>query len=207
MSEPGFDAIVLAGGRGSRLGGVDKAGLEVAGARLVDRAVLAARAGGARRVIVSGPAHAGALADRTVREEPPFSGPLAALAAGLPETAAPWLLLLACDLVHPSVTVGRLKTVLRDLAATESSASSDGAVLVDSSGHPQWLSACVRASSLRSAVASVLDAGGSLADRPVRSVLGRLALRRIPAEDALVADIDTPEQLADARSASGKDAR
>ncbi|MCB1273579.1 MAG: NTP transferase domain-containing protein, partial [Leucobacter sp.] len=69
-----FDAIVLAGGRGSRLGAVDKAALELRERRLVDRAVAACRAAGAARVIVVGPPHSGADADVVVREDPPFSG-------------------------------------------------------------------------------------------------------------------------------------
>lgn len=78
-----FDAIVLAGGRGSRLGGVDKAALELGGERLVARVVAATREAGADRVVVVGPGSA-AVPDATlVREDPPFSGPLPALAAGL----------------------------------------------------------------------------------------------------------------------------
>ena len=53
-----MDAVVLAGGRGSRLGGVDKAGIVLNGERLVDRAVAAARANGAERVVIVGPGSA-----------------------------------------------------------------------------------------------------------------------------------------------------
>lgn len=47
-----FDAIILAGGRGSRLGGVDKGALPVGGRALLDRVLDAARA--AERVVVVG---------------------------------------------------------------------------------------------------------------------------------------------------------
>ncbi|MDP9398746.1 MAG: NTP transferase domain-containing protein, partial [Actinomycetota bacterium] len=50
---PPYDAVVLAGGRARRLGGVDKPGLEVAGRSLLDR-VLAACAG-AGRTVIAGP--------------------------------------------------------------------------------------------------------------------------------------------------------
>lgn len=79
-------AIILAGGGGTRIGGADKAAIEVAGATLLDRAVRAGAAAGVRRpVIVVGPARELAEADlvRFAREEPPSGGPVAALYAGL----------------------------------------------------------------------------------------------------------------------------
>ena len=89
-----FDAIVLAGGRGSRLGGVSKPGVTVGGRRLLDIALAAVAS--ARQVVVVGdlPVPDGV---RLTREDPPFGGPVAGVAAGfefLPEHA-PWTLLLA----------------------------------------------------------------------------------------------------------------
>ncbi|WP_291056824.1 NTP transferase domain-containing protein [Herbiconiux sp.] len=96
-----LDAIVLAGGRSSRLGGEPKQHLIVDGRSLLHRTLDAAREAGAQRVVVVGePALAaeiaGALAgtgtgtgaDRgasieVVREEPAFGGPVAAIAAGV----------------------------------------------------------------------------------------------------------------------------
>uniref|UniRef100_UPI001296F0A6 NTP transferase domain-containing protein n=1 Tax=Cumulibacter manganitolerans TaxID=1884992 RepID=UPI001296F0A6 len=95
-----YDAIILAGGRGSRLGGVDKAQVDLAGAPLIDRPLAACAT--ARRVVVVGPPSAvahlrgsqeryapdsvtGSPADRVqvTREQPPGGGPAAATAAGL----------------------------------------------------------------------------------------------------------------------------
>ncbi|QYM76670.1 NTP transferase domain-containing protein [Leucobacter luti] len=67
-----LDAILFAGGRGSRLGGVDKAELRLGGARLVDRVVAGARAAGAHRIVVVGPAHVVPAGCRAAREDPPF---------------------------------------------------------------------------------------------------------------------------------------
>ncbi|MEU4744233.1 NTP transferase domain-containing protein, partial [Actinosynnema sp. NPDC023658] len=50
---PSWAAVVLAGGRGSRLGGVDKASLVVDGRTLLDHVLDAVAA--ARQVIVVGP--------------------------------------------------------------------------------------------------------------------------------------------------------
>ena len=86
-TEDAWDAIVLAGGRARRLGGVDKAALEIGDRSLLGIA-LAACAGARYRVVV-GPQR---LTDEPVRwalESPAGSGPLAALGAGL--AAATWL--------------------------------------------------------------------------------------------------------------------
>src|SRR5690606_31507137 len=123
-SSQSFDAVILAGGRGSRLGGRDKATIELSGERLVDRAVAAARAAGALRIIVVGSPEAGALADVVVREDPPFSGPLAALQAALPEVVAPWFSLLSCDLRSPAWVMEQLRTA-------RTATTADGVILID----------------------------------------------------------------------------
>ena len=82
-----FDAIILAGGRSSRLGGVPKSGLIFDGATLLERSLRAADAAG--RIVVVGP-DPGDLPDGVLscREDPPFAGPAAAIAAGLGALAA-----------------------------------------------------------------------------------------------------------------------
>ncbi|WP_460750573.1 NTP transferase domain-containing protein, partial [Myceligenerans cantabricum] len=83
------DAIVLAGGRASRLDGAAKPALVSDGVPLLHLALDAA--GGARRTAVVGPDDLAApiaahpTAHRTVltREDPPFGGPAAAIAAAL----------------------------------------------------------------------------------------------------------------------------
>ena len=74
-----YDVVVLTGGRGSRLGGVDKAGLAVGGVAIGAR-VLAAVPDAGRSVVVGEPVPG---ADVVVREEPVGGGPVAGLAAGL----------------------------------------------------------------------------------------------------------------------------
>ena len=102
-----FDAIILAGGRSSRLGGVPKSGLVYDGATLLERSLRAAGAAG--RTVVVGPDPGGLPGGvLTCREEPPFAGPAAAIAAGLAAlaadhasrhaAAAPYTLVLACDM-------------------------------------------------------------------------------------------------------------
>lgn len=188
-------ALVFAGGRGSRLGGRDKAELTLAGERLVDRAVAAARGAGADPVVVVGPATAVTPGCLAAREEPPFGGPLAALAAGLralpsaPEPAE-WALLLSCDLVSPGGAVSRL------IAAPEAP-SDDAVVLRDPDGRAQWLAGRYRLARLADAVDAL---GGAVDGAPLRRALDGLAIRFVDAPAADTADIDTPEDLARARA-------
>lgn len=182
-------AIVLAGGRGSRLGGVDKAAQLLAGERLVDRTVAAARAAGATRVVVVGPESAGATADAVVRERPEYGGPLAALAAGVAAVDETWLWVLACDLEHPELVCTAL--------ARAAPYAADGVLLVDDDGRAQWLAGCYR----RAAVASVCDElGARVHGAPVRRALSGLELRRAAISNEIAADIDTADDLAEARA-------
>src|SRR4051794_27690959 len=75
-----FDAIVGAGGRGTRLGGVDKASLDVAGRSLLERVLDAVAA--ARTVVVVGDERPTGRPVRWTREQPAYGGPVAAAYAG-----------------------------------------------------------------------------------------------------------------------------
>ena len=93
------DAVILMGGRATRLGGAAKGDLRVEGRTLLERVVAAAEV--ARDRVVVGEAGESVLPPevRVVREEPPFGGPAAAVAAGVHELAddADAVLLLAGD--------------------------------------------------------------------------------------------------------------
>ncbi|MES2867290.1 MAG: NTP transferase domain-containing protein, partial [Actinomycetota bacterium] len=80
MNAPATPTIVLGGGRSARLGGVDKSAVEVDGIALIDHVYAAIR--GCRPVIAVGPDGIGRHGVRVVREDPPFGGPAAAVAAG-----------------------------------------------------------------------------------------------------------------------------
>jgi len=160
-------AVVLAGGRGARMGGVDKPRLRLGGATLLERAVSAARAAGHDPVVVVGPEVGG--------------GPAAALVAGLAGLTAREVLVLAGDLVRPDA-------VLRLLAGAMP--GRDGAVLIDSAGREQWLAARLRTEALRAAIARL---PGPVEGAPLRSLLGGLDLARVPADEGVIADVDTWE--------------
>jgi molybdenum cofactor guanylyltransferase len=150
-----FAAVVLSGGAGRRLGGVDKAALEVGGRSMRDRVLAAATAAGAAPCVVVGPAGDLPPGVLTTRESPPGGGPVAAAAAGVAmvpgdvETVA----LLAADL--PLLTPSAL-TTLRDAAST-----ADGALFVDGDGRRQLLCGVWRVSALRRALAALGEPAGA----------------------------------------------
>ncbi|MEP7023252.1 MAG: NTP transferase domain-containing protein [Actinomycetota bacterium] len=154
---PALAAVVLAGGRAARLGGADKPALVVGGQPLLASVVQAAVGAGASQVIIVGPPRpgldAGAAASPAsltwVREDPPGSGPVAALRCGLAGVTAPLTLLLAADL--PFLRARQLTALLQ---ATGEPAPGEGAVLVDDAGWPQWLVGCWVTAALRTGLAS-----------------------------------------------------
>lgn len=81
MTTPFPDAfILLTGGTGRRLGGVDKASIDVGGDTLFDRAVGAALG---RPLVVVGPERNTKRTVTFTREDPPGGGPAAGVAAGV----------------------------------------------------------------------------------------------------------------------------
>ena len=180
MSRTG--AILLAGGAGSRLGGVDKAEVRLDGRTLLDRA-LEALAG--LDVVVVGPPR-DLPGVRVVRETPPRSGPAAAVVAGLAALPdAEEVLLLAVDLP-------RLPEALPLLLAAD--VGPDGVVVVDEDARRQWLLGRYRAEALLAAAGAL----GEPADLPLRALLGGLDLARLRLPSGLELDVDT---VADARRA------
>lgn len=190
------DAVLLAGGRASRLGGIDKTALRVGGVALSDRALIAASA--AARIVLVGlrddrPAPPGVV---LTREYPPFAGPVAAIAAGL--TAMPttpgsdvvpppaWTLVLACDLVDPEPAVAALAR-----AATAVNPAPDGIIAVDEDGRRQPLLALYRTSALRRAIRDAGDPEGM----SMRRLLAPLDLLEVPLPGALCADVDEPDDV------------
>lgn len=163
-----YDAVVLTGGGARRLGGTHKPEVPIGGLPVVER--VAAAVTDAGRLLVVGSDRG--VPDRALvtREEPPGSGPVAAVAAAMSLVTSPWLALLAADLPF----LARTDIIrLRELAAT-----GDGAVMVDRQGREQWLVGVWRTEALRQAVATMRQ--GSLA----RLLRPLLSARHVPATPA-----------------------
>ncbi|HEU5160145.1 MAG TPA: NTP transferase domain-containing protein [Streptosporangiaceae bacterium] len=182
------DAVILAGGAARRLGGADKPGMVVGGRPLI--ATVAAAVPAAGRVVIVGPPRPEVPGAVAVREEPPGSGPVAALRAGLAEVTAPWTVLLAADL--PFLRPAHVAALLTEARASGGRA---GAVLVDEAGRDQWLAGAWRTVRLRTALSGY--AGAAL-----RGLLAPLDPVRVglPAGDRPPwYDCDTTEDLTLAR--------
>lgn len=217
-------AIVLAGGRGSRMGDVDKPTLEVEERTMRASVLLAARSAlgeGAPLVLVGERgADVQSIGAVCVREEPPFSGPVAGLARGLAElerlgSTDEVVLVLGGDMpwLEPRV----LGALVHECA--EAPRKVAGAV--DAGGRRQFLCAAWPRTVLARALSHVAGEGGSLVGASAKSLyraLGELAPEPVlptwldvgtlagasGLAPELVArslsDIDSPEQLEQARS-------
>ncbi|GAA3275196.1 NTP transferase domain-containing protein [Paenarthrobacter aurescens] len=205
-----FNAVILAGGRATRLGGVPKPSLKYDGDTLLSHALQAAR--GASAVVVVGPDTGPEDAEELInsgqadgggqvpgkilraREEPVFAGPAAAIAAGLAELKksgprAPWTLVLACDMPHASRGVDLL------WAALESSPGVEGAMAVSSDGRKQPLLGAYSTAALDREVA-VASAGAGLTNSSVFRLLARLNLLDVEVPAGSTDDVDTWEDAA-----------
>ena len=186
----GYAALVLAGGAGRRLGGVDKSRLPVGGRPMRDR-VLDAVADARPRILVGpGPAPAGVLA---AREEPPGSGPVPATAAGLallgPGVAE--VALLAADL--PLLTAAAV-TALRERLAV---GDCDGVCYRDDRGRRQQLCGVWRVAALRAALDRLRDTVGPQPDRlrdPRGPQLAGASMRALLA-GCRIAELDPPPHV------------
>jgi len=173
----------LAGGRGSRLGGREKGEIRIGGERLIDIVVSGALAAGCGQAVIAG--DIGSACAKTVREDPPFSGPAAGLAAVLPEVNTAWIMLLACDLPHARLLSHLLAESFHHLGP-----GFDG-LLALHEGRVQWLAGIYRKASIESALERIDNPEGA----SMRTLLGGLKLREVQDPEGLSRDIDTPEEL------------
>lgn len=200
-----FNAIVLAGGRSSRLGGTDKASLMFDGGTLLARTLAAVEGAGA--VVVVGPFDPGELPDgvRSAREDPPFSGPAAAIAAGL-DALAPdavrYTAVLACDMPYARTAVQYLLAAAASMAATASAdgsatagpgddgAGADGLMAQDELGKLQPLAAMYKTDALTEAVRSS-RAGVGVTGMSVFRLVASLQVVPVTVAAPATRDVDT----------------
>ena len=171
-----IDALILAGGRSSRLGGSGKQKLRVDGVSLLDATIQAVRRAGARRVVVIGDERRDGVV--TVREDPAFAGPVAAIAAGRRALGddCDAVLVLACDMPGISSALPPLLEAFAD----------DGVIAVDRGRRQQLAFIAAPA-----ALAEALDRLPTVVDAPVRALLDGLDLTEVAVPDGATDDIDT----------------
>ncbi|SOD73666.1 molybdopterin-guanine dinucleotide biosynthesis protein A [Jatrophihabitans sp. GAS493] len=180
-----FDAVLIAGGGGRRLGGVDKPGLQLGDQQLLDR-VLDAAVGAEHRILVAGSDQPSAdRAEDSGRypdlirctEQPPGSGPLSALLTGARLTAAPTVLILAGDLpfIAPAIV-----PLLRGCATGP-------AVLVDSDGRANLLASAWP----RNTLLARLEHIGDPTNQPMRRLIEGVDWTSVPDLGGWGEDCDT----------------
>ncbi|KAA8723351.1 molybdenum cofactor guanylyltransferase [Corynebacterium phocae] len=185
--------IVLAGGRGSRMGGVDKAQVEVGGRRLIDYFELHLHRAvpGCAAVAVS--PHGVKWSHPVTCENPAFGGPVAGIAAGYQLLAKNPVLdtvaVLAVDAPHSPLLLPALAQRLH--ASPQASVS----VIRDDTGRLQPLCALWRRQSLSHA----LRALGEPRNKPVKALFDHAtAVAEVHSPGTgWLRDYDTREDLED----------
>ncbi|HWJ66924.1 MAG TPA: NTP transferase domain-containing protein [Nocardioides sp.] len=180
----GFAAIVLAGGQAARLGGADKATIELGGRSLLERSLDAVVDAG--EVVVVGHQVPTERPVTFVLEDPRHGGPAAGLLTGRDSLLRtfPTLAVLAVDM--PRLT----STTFRRLH--EAAVGHEGAVLTDPDGRTQL--AFVVETARLDAVRPDREAQHGLA---IRALLEPLDLVRVPAVGDEARDVDTWTDLRD----------
>jgi molybdopterin-guanine dinucleotide biosynthesis protein A len=194
---PTTAVIVLTGGGSTRMGR-HKPALEVGGRSMVESVLAAAEEH--VRVVVGDPER---VPDGTpvVREEPPGSGPVAGIAAGLAalsDLAGPGAIelvgILAGDL--PFLTAEHLDELFVALTSGPTDIERpEVALAVDPTGTANWLCAVWRADALRRRLAELGDPAG----KSVRRLLGGIRQVHVLDETGWSSDVDTPDDLDAAR--------
>ena len=185
--------LVLAGGRGQRLGGVDKGLQAWHGQPLVDHAI-GRLAPQVREVMISANRNAADYARRAARVladgSGDFPGPLAGVLAGLRAASTPWLAVVPCD--APRLPADLVERLARGLGGR------DGAVVqrdLGAAGVRLEPVCCLLSTSLADDLARFLADDG----RKVEAWLSRHAAPvrfERPDDAAAFANINTPDDLA-----------
>lgn len=188
---PAWTALVLTGGRSTRLGH-DKSRATLAGRTLLDHVLSALPAD--VTCIVVGPAPSNAARPVVIAtEEVPGGGPVSGIACGLDLATTTTVVVLAADMPYAGDIVATLTTTLADAGPAV-----DAVVPVDASGRRQPLAAAYRTAPLRAAVAALAPVDG----RSMNELLAGLRVLELVTDDAdsrALVDIDTPADLNRAR--------
>lgn len=187
--------VVLAGGQGTRLGGVNKALLEIGGQRVIDRLLAALRPLGTPIVIVSNDDSLLGLPDTVVvRDVEPRAGALMGLYSGLRAVHTPLAVATACDM--PFVSTALLRALLAQAAGVD-------AVVPVIGEQPEPLHAVYRPSCLP-AIEAALAAGRkrllAFFDAVRVRYVPEAELRRWDPELRSFLNVNWPDDLARARA-------
>jgi molybdopterin-guanine dinucleotide biosynthesis protein A len=189
---PPFSGVVLAGGRSTRMG-TDKAFVEVDGRPLVAVVASVLEVAGAAEVFVVG-GNAARLADlglRTVPDDRPGAGPVAATVTALAHAAHDHVLVAACDL--PDLGP---RTITEIRAGLETGAGHPDVAVPVVDGRRQFLCAAYRRAA-GDRLRPLVEAGVAAMHEAVDALH---VVEVAPSHPQALRDVDTPAQLDEARA-------
>lgn len=181
-----WGAVVLAGGGAARMGGTDKAAIEIGGRTLLEHVLGALEA--VPEVVVVGDEVPTTRPVTFTREDPAGGGPAAGLLAGLEAFARVPDLVLVLAVDMPRVTA---QTIRRLREAAEGDTAGDGSVLVDR--RRQHLCAAYRTEALLAAAPAPEERSGLAVHR----LVDRLRLVEVAALGDEARDVDSWQDLAE----------
>lgn len=189
---PPCSVLILAGGRGQRMGGRDKGLIPWQGRPLVSYAAALARPFSDDLIISCNrnPDEYAPFADRLVHDDSPdYPGPLAGIRTGLAVARHSHLLVLPCD--APLLDAELLERLLR-----AASAAPDHVQMLRCGDQWEPLFSVIPVA-MRTQIEDAWQRG----DRSPRHVFSHLGLQAVdcPAGDPRLANLNTPELLYDAR--------
>lgn len=184
-------AVILSGGGGVRLGGVDKGSIEVHGRTLLEHALAATAE--ADEVVVVGPEVPTTRPVTWTIEEPAGGGPAAGLLAGLDALAVRPDLVCVLAVDMPRFSAATLDRLVDVLTGDD---EADAVCLVDDEHRKQWLAAVYRYDALVAARPARREAEHGL---PTGRLMLPLRILGVPAVDQEARDLDTWADLRDLR--------
>lgn len=184
-------AVILSGGGGVRLGGVDKGSIEVHGRTLLEHALAATAE--ADEVVVVGPEVPTTRPVTWTIEEPAGGGPAAGLLAGLDALAVRPDLVCVLAVDMPRFSAATLDRLVDVLSGDD---DSDAVCLVDDEHRKQWLAAVYRYDALVAARPARREVEHGL---PTGRLMLPLRILGVPAVDQEARDLDTWADLRDLR--------
>ena len=187
-----ISAVILAGGRATRMGGQDKGLLEHQGQTFAER-IATAFASQVSEVIINANRHMeryGALGHRVVSDQlEDFQGPLAGMYSGLMAANTPWIITAPCD--GPFVSESYVSKMIEaaDNGNQQLAVASDG----------DWLQPVYALihRDLAESLLGFLDSGERKIDRWYRSVGFVEVIFDDDDGERMFTNVNTPEQLAE----------
>jgi molybdopterin-guanine dinucleotide biosynthesis protein A len=185
---------VLAGGTAARMGGVDKAGIELHGVTLLERALAATMT--AWEVVVVGDQVPTSRPVTWTCEDPRGGGPAAGLLTALTRFLRPPGLVQVLAVDMPRVTPGTFARLTETLADP----AFDAAALVDDTGRRQPLCAVYRHAALLAAAPGNPERWHGLS---MHHLLEPIRVRDVPSHSGEARDVDTWTDLRELRQTRG----